>query len=236
MMRATTVLAFLFLTAFACGGSGDTPNEAIPEAAETAGRTINTPDNPLVLFDATKEAVVGMSAIVPPESEIENEGIVWLEVRTVNTVFDTAWVIVSSGFPEVDEFALNQVLTNNWPFKKIGWGDPPVKVQFVVRVPTDGDGQEEPSTELDTTEVGAFSVPVAIPPGSDLENEGDVLVALHVAEALIDTAWVVESSGYPEVDEFAMEHAMTMDQTHTSLFRNLENESIKARVFVRHQP
>ena len=236
-MRATTVLAFFVLTAFACGETENEAEEAKPEATETAGGSIITPDNPLG-FDMTKEAIVGRSATVPPESEIENEGVVWLEVRTVNNLIDTAWVSVSSRFPEVDEFALNQVLTNNWPHK-IGWGDPPVKVQFFVRVPTDSDGQEEPSTEFDTPEMGALPVLATIPVGSDVENEGHVLMVMHLVESMIDTVWVVESSGYPEVDEFALEHVMTLDQERKFwilLFSEVESDTLNLRVWVRHQP
>ncbi len=238
-MRTTSVLAFLALTAFACGGTDNAADDVTPGSTETAEGSNYTPDEPSVLFDMSKERIVGASTTVPPESEIENEGIVWLEVRTVNTVIDTAWVIVSSGFDEVDEFALHHVLTNIGKFK-VGWGDPPFKMQVIVRVPTDGDGQEEPSTDFDTLEVGALPFLAAIPAGSDLEHEGDVLVGLHVVEGLIDTAWVVESSGYPEVDEFAMKDVMTLNQLRGKhrrpFFWDVENDSLTARMFVRHQP
>ena len=235
-MRLCTLSAFLVLTAIACGGADNVPEDETPATTETAGGPYNTPDRPLVLFDMTKEAIVGASAIVPSESGIEHEGIVWLQARTVNNVVDSAWVIVSSGWPEVDEFALDHFLRNNRTTFKIGWGDPPFKIQFVVRVPTESEGQEESSTEFDTTEVGAFSVPAAIPPGSDLEHEGDVLVVLHLVEGLIDTAWVVESSGYPEVDEFAMKHVLTGSYFRHPGFMEMENDTLKSRIFVRHQP
>ena len=235
MMRLGMLLALLALTALACGGTDYASEELAPETTETVDGPYNTPDDPLALFDMTKEAIVGMSATVPPESEIEHEGIVWLQVRTVDNVIDSAWVIVSSGWPEVDEFALNRVLTDNWMFK-IGWGDPPVKVQFVVRVPPDSNGQEESFPELDTAEVGAFSVPATIPPGSGLQHEGDVLVLLHLVEGLIDTAWVVEPSGYPEVDEFAMNHVLTGSYFRHPMFMEMENDTLRSRIFVRHQP
>ncbi|MXW04547.1 MAG: hypothetical protein F4Z81_05700 [Gemmatimonadetes bacterium] len=239
-MRLCALLAFLGMTVFACGRTDNKIEEATPEATGPAGGPYNTTDDPIVLFDKTKEAIVGASAIVPPDSGIEHEGIVWLEVRTVNTVIDTAWVIVSSGFPEVDDFALNQVQKKTRPWK-VGWGDPPFKLQFVVRVPEDSDGQEEPSTEFDTAEVGAFPFLAAVPPGSNLEHEGDVRAVLHVVDELIDTAWIVESSGYPEVDEFAIEHVMTVNLPRSSFarafrFKYMEDDTLNAVIFVRHQP
>lgn len=235
-MRLCTLLAFLASTAIACGGNDIAPEEVTPEAAETAGGPYNTPDDPLVLFDMTKEAIVGVSATVPPESGIEHEGIVWLQARTVDNVVDSAWVIVSSGRSEVDEFALDHFLRNSRTTFKIGWGDPPFKIQFVVRVPDEHDVQEESSTDFDTAEVGAFPFLAAILPGSDLQREGDVLVALHMVEGLVDTAWVVESSGFSEVDEFAMNHVLTGDDIRHPFYMDMENDSVKARIFVRHQP
>lgn len=234
-MRATTVLAFLALTAFACGGTERAPKEATLEATESAGGSNAPPAERSVMFDMSKEPIVGSSTIVPPESEIENEGVVWLEVRTVNTVIDTAWVIVSSGFAEVDEFALFHVMTNI-PTMRVGWGDPPFKMKVSVRIPDDINGQEGLATELDTVEVGALPVLAEIPPGSDLKHEGDVLVVLSLVEDLIDTAWVVESSGNSEVDGFALNHVMTMNQTRSPFFRDMDNDSLNARIFVRHQP
>ena len=113
MPRTTSVLAFLAVTAFACSGTDNAAEDVTPGSTETEGDSNDTPDEPFVLFDMTKEPIVGASTTVPPESEIEHEEDVWLEVRTVNTVIDTAWVIVSSGFAEVDEFALNHVMTYN---------------------------------------------------------------------------------------------------------------------------
>ena len=236
-MRLGTPLAFLALTVFACGGDDRAQEDATPEAAETAGGPYLTHDEFVNLLKEEvmsgrlgSSGIVGSSATVPPESGIENEGTVWLEVRTVNTLIDTAWVIVSSGFPEVDEFALNQVLKRTRPWK-IGWGDPPLKMEFVVKVPGDNDGQEESPTEFDTTEVGAFSFLATIPPDGDLEHEGDVRAVFHVVETLTDTAWVVESSGYPEVDEFAIEYMMTIHHP-----KDMEDDSLNAMIFVRHQP
>ena len=177
MMRSGTLLAFLALTAFACGGTDNATEEVTPEATVSAGGPYLTHDELVNLFKEeimsgklASSGIVGRSATVPPESGIEHEGIVWLEVRTVNTVIDTAWVIASSGFPEVDEFALNQVLksTRTW---KIGWGDPPLKMHFTVSVPTDDEGQDDSFPELDTAELGTFSFLAAIPPDSDLMHE-----------------------------------------------------------------
>jgi len=174
--------------------------------------------------------IVGRSATVPPESGIEHDGIVWLEIRTVNAVIDTAWVIATSGFPEVDEFALNQVLKRPQT-PKIGWGDPPLKMQFTVRVPYEHDEQEGTFTEFDTAELGTFHFLATIPPDGDLKHEGDVRAVFHVVEALTDTAWVVESSGYPKVDEFAIEYMMTIHHP-----EDMEDDSLNAMIFVRHQP
>ncbi|MCY3556986.1 MAG: hypothetical protein OXH56_16880 [Gemmatimonadetes bacterium] len=237
MTRATTVLTFLALSAFACGGTDNAPEDAAPETTEMAGGPYLTHDEFVNLlkeeimsgkFDAG--GIVGRSATVPPESGIENEGTVWLEVRTVNAVIDTAWVIASSGFPEVDEFALNQVLKRPQT-PKIGWGDPPLMMHFTVKVPDDSDGQKESSTEFDTAELGTFSFLVTIPPDCDLKHEGDVRAVFHVVESLTDTAWVVESSGYPEVDEFAIEYMMKIRHP-----KDMVDDLLNAMVFVRHQP
>lgn len=112
-MRATYLLAYIALTAFACGGNENTAVDIPSEAIKTTGVTGGTPDKPAALFDMTKEPIVGATTVVAPESGIENEGVVWLEVRTVEAEIDTAWVIVSSGFPEVDVFALKYVMTYN---------------------------------------------------------------------------------------------------------------------------
>lgn len=236
MIRATTVLAFLVLTAFACGGNNKATEVATPETTETAGGPYLTHDEFVNLLKEEimsgkfrSDGIVGRSATVPPESGIEHEGTVWLEVRTVNAVIDTAWVIASSGFPEVDEFALNQVLKRPQT-PKIGWGDPPLKMHFTVSVPEDSDGQEESSTEFDSAELGTFSFLVTIPPDRDLEHEGDVRAVLHVVEALTDTAWVVESSGHLKVDEFGIEFVMTIQHP-----EDMVDDSLNAMIFVRHQ-
>lgn len=237
-MRATYLLAFIALTAFACGGNDNAAVDTPPEAIKTTGVTGGTFDEPAVLFVSTKEAIAATIAVVPPESGIEHEGVVWLEVRTVNTVIDTAWVIVTSGFAEVDAFALNHVLTKIGT-RKVGWGDPPFKMQVFVRLPADVDEQEELTPKLDTAELGVMPAYAFIPPGSDIEHEGDVLVVFHVVEDLVDTVRVVESSGYPEVDEFAMKYLMTYNQYSPRMrrlsFEGLENDLMKARIFVRRQ-
>ena len=235
MIRATYPLAFIALMAFACGGTDNVAEDMPPDAVKTTGVTGGTPDEPAVLFYKTKEPLAAVSTVVQPESGIENEGVVWLEVRTVNTIIDTAWVIVTSGYAEVDAFALNHVLTNigKW---KLGWGDPPFKMQVIVRLPDDVDELEELTPKPDTAELGVMPALALIPPGSDLEHEGEVLVVFHVVEDLIDTIRVVESSGYPEVDEFAMKHLMTYNHDRPPFFTGLKNESMNARIFVRHQP
>lgn len=243
-MRLCTLLAFLSLTVYACGGTDHSPEEATSEATEMAGGPDITHDEFVNLlkeevmsgrFEAG--GIVGSYATLPPESETKNEGTVWLEVRTVNTLIDTAWVIASSGWPEVDEFALNQVLKITRPVNK-GWGDPPLKMHFTVKVPDDSEGPAASTTEFDTAEtapplaeLGTFSFLATIPPDSDLEHEGDVRAVFHVVEAMTDTAWVVESSGYPEVDEFAIEYMMTIHHP-----KHMEDELLNAMIFVRHQP
>ena len=236
-MRLITLLAFLSLTVVACGGNDNVPEDETPDTTEMADGPYLTHDEFVTLLIAevmsgkfSSSGIVGRSATVSPESGIENEGTVWLEVRTVNALIDTAWVIASSGFPEVDEFALNQVLKRPQTLK-IGWGDPPLKMEFNVRVPNDDDGQVESLPEFDTAELGPFSFLAAIPPDSDLKHEGDVRAKFHVVEALTDTAWVVESSGYPEVDEFAIEYIMPIHHP-----KDMEDDTLNAMIFVRHQP
>lgn len=234
VMRLRTLLAFLILTAFACGGSNDEAEEATPEATETAGESIETSDDASPQFDMTKPPVVTSTAIVPLESEIKNEGEVLIDVRTVDTVVDTAWVTESSGFPEVDEFALNHVLTNNMTMR-MGWGDPPIQMKVSVRVPIYSDGQAGLLAKLDAEEVKPTPVPVTIPSGSSVENEGDVLVEVQLVEEMIDTAWVAGTSGYSDVDEIALDHVMKMKQ-YPTVFRGLESDSLYLRLLVRHQP
>jgi len=234
-MRIPTLLAIFVLTAFACGGTDNTAEEkVVPEAPAPPGESNDASDVSSAQFDMSKPPVISSPAIVPPESELENEGDVLINVRTVDAVVDTAWVTESSGLPEVDEFALNHVLTNNRTMK-IGWGDPPFQMKVSVIVPIDSDSQEELLAELDAADVDPTPVLVTIPPGSDVENEGDVLVEVQLVEERIDTAWVAGSSGYPEVDEIAMEHVMMLKQAQ-AVFRGLETDSFYMRLFVRHSP
>lgn len=234
MIRATTVLAFLALTVIACGGTDNTTEVATPEAAETAGEPDEASEDTLPRFDVSQPPVIRSTAVVPSESEIENEGDVLIDVRTVDTVVDTAWVTESSGFPEVDEFALNHVLTNNKTLK-MGWGDPPLQMKVAVIVPIDSDRQAGLLADLKAAEVNPIPVPVTIPSARDIENEGDVLVELQLVEDMIDTAWVAGTSGHPDVDEIAMEH-VTMLKQMPAVFRGLESDSVYMRIFVRHQP
>ncbi len=144
-MRLGTLLAYLSLTVFACGGTDNMPDEGTPEATETeatesVGRSNDTSDDASALFDMSKPPVLMTTVIAPPESKIENEGEVLVDVRTVNSAVDTAWVAESSGFPQVDEFALNHILTNNMNIK-VGWGDPPFQIKVFVRQQSSGDSK-----------------------------------------------------------------------------------------------
>ena len=217
MTRAATVLVFLVLTAFACGGTDNATERETPQTTETAGISNGTADENAAPIDMSKPPEVRLPLMAPQDSEVKNEGEVLIDVRTVDTIVDTAWVTESSGFPDVDEFALNHVLTNNMTMR-MGWGDPPFQMKVSVRVPIVSDRQSGLFTELDAEETDPTPVPVTIPPGSDVEIEGDVLVKVQLVEEMIDTAWVAGSSGYPKVDQIALDHVIKMKQTPT-IFR-----------------
>ena len=155
-----------------------------------------------------------------------------LEVRTVDGKIDTAWIAKSSGFPEVDEFALANTLSTGLVIQ-IGFGDPPFQMKVAVRVPADEVFQAVSSVESGSEENRTIPATVTIPPGSDVENEEDVLVEVQLVGEIIDTAWVTRSSGFPEVDEIAIGHVMTLKQSRAVFSGFGGNESFLMRVFVR---
>ncbi len=69
------------------------------------------------------------------------------------------------------------------------------------------------TTDSNMPEPPTFRTTVLVPPDSEIKNEGDVLLEVRTAEGELDTAWVAETSGYPEVDEFAMEHLMSLKES-----------------------
>ena len=233
-MRAFTFLAFLIAVAVACGGTDNAADEDI-------GPTI-TVETAVVAADSATDsaAVAGMAepptfqttAMVPSDSEINFEGDVLLEVRTVEGELDTVWIAESSGYPEVDEFALDHVLTSGVVIR-FGWGDPPYRMMVYVRIPIDS-GDEAGNPE-DRASVGntPMTIPVTIRPEIGINNEGDVVFEVRLVEELVDTAWVVQSSGYPEVDEFAMEHLMSLKESGHFFQLDSEEQSFQLRLVVR---
>lgn len=163
---------------------------------------------------------------VPPGLSIENEGEVLIDIRTVNSVVDTAWIVRSSGNLQVDDFALNYVREDYKP-AKMGFGDPPLLMQLSVRIPYYSIENFIQSTNTDMEEV--INVPVTVPQDSDIENEGDVLFHAQIVDTLIDSFRIVRSSGYPEVDEIAEERVQSMTW---NKFRT-NSESLLIRIFVR---
>lgn len=163
---------------------------------------------------------------VPPGILIENEGDVLIDVRTVNTVVDTAWIVRSSGHPEVDDFALKFV-HNDFKPARLGFGDPPLLMLVSVKIPFYTIDDIVQSTNPRRDEV--INISVMIPPGSEVKSEGDVLFQVHLDGTQIDSFQMARSSGYSEVDEIANERVQSMKRN--KFKTNLKD--LWFRVFVR---
>ena len=249
-------LLVLIVLASACGGSDAAGEDSSPSVnIETVVVTTDTEtdaageDNSpsvnietvVVTTDTETDAATGVvsmeplmfqtTTLAPPSSELKNEGDVLLEVRTEEGELDTAWVAESSGFPEVDEFALDYVRTSKMVVK-LGRGDPPYRMMVYVRVPIESGDGISPS-KYDASEENEFIlIPLSVPRESEIRNEGDMVVEARLAGGLIDTAWVAVSSGFPEVDEFAMDYLEKNPSSH-SLQGYQEDQPIRLLVLVR---
>lgn len=221
------LLLALICTSCSNGTTDDTSRSSSttePSVAVSVTAVSESPDTSLIQLKTT--------ATVPPNSSIANEGDVLIDVRTTNAVVDTAWISRSSGYPEVDEFALSYFLQS---FKnlQVGMGDPPFQMLVSVRVPsTTGD-----STSLSITHEPEqiYEYPVKIPSNSGIKNEGDVLFEVDLVDGFIDTARIIGSSGYPEVDEFASELLQSWKQARNrSIKVDSAFKKVKVRLYVRH--
>lgn len=77
----------------------------------------------------------------------------------------------------------------------------------MVELAQDGTGRSDTFHSVEDSseaEIPLMQLTVSLPP--EFANEGDVLLRVH-SNALgeIDTAWVIRSSGYPEVDSLALD-------------------------------
>lgn len=190
-MRSCVILALFGLTV-ACGsnddaGEGNGPSIAVETAVvNTVTATDTTTDS-----NMPEPPTFRTTVLVPTDSEIKNEGDVLLEVRTAEGERDPAWVAETSGYPEVDEFALDDFLTDGNVIK-FGWGDPPYQMMVNVRIPIDAN-EGVASSENETPEGSTpILLPVTIPPESEISNEGDVFFEVKLVEELIDSVWVVQ--------------------------------------------
>ena len=228
-MRQHQVILLLMMICTGCS-NGTTDDTSQPSSTAEPSVVINatsvseSPDSTLFQLETT--------VAVPPNSGISNEGDVLIDVRTANAVVDTAWISRSSGYQEVDEYALNYFLQN---FKnlQVGMGDPPFQMLVSVRVPSATGDNTSLSITHESEQI--YEYPVVIPSNSDIKNEGDVLFEVDLVDGFIDTARILESSGYPEVDEFASELMQSWKQARN---RTIEVDSafnkVKVRLFVRH--
>ena len=232
-MRVFTIMAFFAAVTVACGGTDNASVDNGPtDKVETA--VVATDAEADTAADAGMEGppTFQTTLMVPSDREINNEGDVLLEVRTVEGALDTVWIAESSGYSEVDDFALDQVLTSGLAIK-FGWGDPPYRLMAFVRIPKDPGGGARYSEDGTLVENTPMTLLVTIPAESELNNEGDVVFEVRLVEKLVDTAWVVQTSGYPEVDEFAMKHLMSLKESGHFFSPDSDEQTFQLRLVVR---
>ena len=65
---------------------------------------------------------------------------------------------------------------------------------------------QEKSASVDTSPMPSLHLSYDLPLDSKIKNEGIVYIRAKQSEALIDSMWVIQSSGYAAVDSVALRH------------------------------